>query len=312
MICGDVALSATDRVAAIFFNKELVKNYLNDVNLYETVNDGKWTVEYFMTLINDTYSDMNGNGERDINDFYGYCDMCGFAIPSDVYFSALGNDVTVTGSNGLPELSLYTERSSNSLDLILRLQHNINGSYSGKDKETTVSGTSGYGALISKFISSEVIFIPYRLDIAEQLRNMKDDYGVIPFFKYNEQQENYRTICHDAYSIISVMTTTTKTNVVGAALELLSEESYNTVTPTYFEVALKSKYSSSNEDSQMYDLILEGRSFNFGVIYASMLENPIWLWRDQIKAENNVFASAFSSKETSINKALIAILDFYK
>ena len=48
-----------------------------------------------------------------------------------------------------------------------------------------------------------------------------------------------------------------------------------TVTPAYFETAIKSKYSRDSETSQMLDLIVSGVYLDYSYIYGQSLGAPI-------------------------------------
>lgn len=54
----------------VFFNKGHAEN-LHVENLYDVVRDGRWTFDYFMNLIQSSYSDLNGNGTVDEEDQHG-------------------------------------------------------------------------------------------------------------------------------------------------------------------------------------------------------------------------------------------------
>ena len=72
---GDVSLTSINRVYAMFFNKVLAAEYCPDVNFYDLVREGKWTIDTFAELNKGLYNDINGNSERDDDDFYGLFDM---------------------------------------------------------------------------------------------------------------------------------------------------------------------------------------------------------------------------------------------
>ncbi|MBQ7898083.1 MAG: hypothetical protein IJ323_06635 [Clostridia bacterium] len=61
------AISCTDCMA---FNKNLANSY-DMGNLYEVVDEGKWTFDYFLNLVEDAYIDTDGDGDKSEGDFYG-------------------------------------------------------------------------------------------------------------------------------------------------------------------------------------------------------------------------------------------------
>jgi len=48
----------------IYFNKDLLLDY-NMEEPYKYVFDGTWTLDRFISLVKDTYEDLNGNSQRD-------------------------------------------------------------------------------------------------------------------------------------------------------------------------------------------------------------------------------------------------------
>ena len=73
-------------------------------------------------------------------------------------------------------------------------------------------------------------------DSVAQLRNMKDDYGILPYPKYDESDE-YRSSARNIHNAFSMPVTTSHEDIAVAVLEALSSEKYETVLPAYFETA---------------------------------------------------------------------------
>ena len=60
MLCDDYA------VHVFFYNKNIIENNGFD-QPYAMVEEGKWTMDYFDTLVNACVRDVDGNGTIDIN-----------------------------------------------------------------------------------------------------------------------------------------------------------------------------------------------------------------------------------------------------
>ena len=79
---------------------------------------------------------------------------------------------------------------------------------------------------------------------------------------FEENQDGgYRTGEAHQFTMYSVCLKTTKMEAVAATLELMCAESYKSVTPVIFELALKVKYSNDSVDSEMFDYIKDGITF---------------------------------------------------
>ena len=55
----------------------------------------------------------------------------------------------------------------------------------------------------------------------------------------------------------------------------MAAETYRTVTPAYFEIALKTKYSRDDDTSRMLDIIVGSVKFDLAYIYGQELGTPI-------------------------------------
>ncbi|MCL2517155.1 MAG: hypothetical protein FWF15_01205, partial [Oscillospiraceae bacterium] len=68
---GDFSLSAMYETYCVYYDKVVAENYgITDV--YEIVNAGKWTIDKLSELTKDVYRDLNGDGIKDIDDYYGF------------------------------------------------------------------------------------------------------------------------------------------------------------------------------------------------------------------------------------------------
>ena len=71
-LVGDViGLDALQSAKVLYCNKEKFSDYNLDLP-YQDVIDMTWTMDNFISLVKDVYEDVNGNTERDNEDFYGY------------------------------------------------------------------------------------------------------------------------------------------------------------------------------------------------------------------------------------------------
>ena len=137
------------------------------------------------------------------------------------------------------------------------------------------------------------------------LRDMKDGYGILPLPKLDESQAGYYTLPHNAFSMMVVPSDSQKFDEACAALEALAEESYRSVTPTYYEVALGKKYFHDDESAQMFDLIMKGIKLNFGSVYQTTQIGTIgWLIRDLSQEFNSTYAANKSKYESEMQKLL--------
>ncbi len=296
-ITGDASIGQTARSYVTFFNKKLAKTWLPDTDLYKMVRDGKWTWDNFGDVLKDIYEDLNGNGERDIDDFYGLCTTYTTA-PLDSILPSCGIKIASVDKDGNISLSLNNERTINMYEMVDRVLNKNDGVYcKGETQEAQDNA-------LEQFIALKSVFHVQQLNKADSaLRDFKDPYGLLPIPKYDEAQENYYTIPHDQYSIIFVPANCSDPDLVGAFIEVMNYESYKTVTPAYFETALKTKYLDGNEDAEMYDIIVAGKCFDPAVIYSNYTGNLSWISRF-IFRQNMSFSTYYASIEESATEKL--------
>ena len=134
---------------------------------------------------------------------------------------------------------------------------------------------------------------------------MKDTYSILPFPKWDEAQENYYTNADDKFQVFSIPKTVSDTSFVGMIFEALSAESYRSVYPAYYDVALKGKYSSDPSTAEMIDIIMEGRKFDVSFQFGEkqMARLP-YLFRDLLQFPNQELASKAAGAEKAFNKKL--------
>ena len=92
---------------------------------------------------------------------------------------------------------------------------------------------------------------------------MDTEFGILPFPKYNENQEKYITRI-SFFDMFTVPITVSDLDRTSAIIEVLNCESGNIVIPAYYEISLKTKYARDNDSSGMLDLIMEHRVVDLG------------------------------------------------
>ncbi len=304
-IVGDISLTAIQCTHAMFFNKQLVENYYSNLNLYDIVDKGSWTIDYFGSLIKDTYIDINGDSKRDSEDSYGVV-LHGVSIPVDAYLDAFDLVVTTKDSEGIPQLTYKNERSISAYEKIYNLMHNNNGV--GFERISI----EAYYDVQKRFNNSANVFLIDIFVATDKLRDMEDDYGVLPMFKYDEAQTGYYTNVADIYSLFGIAAGTNNPEMTGAVMELLGEKSYEFVIPSYFEIALKQKYARDNIDANMYDLVLKGNRYNFGFVYSYPIGNVIHMWRALLDGKKTEFVSSYDASEKTYIKNIEKLINNFR
>ena len=251
---------------AMFFNKNLASSY--DLgNLYKVALDGEWTYDYFYSLIKDVYVDEDGDGKRSFGDFYGYAQ--GNYDTLDTWMFAFDNPIAKKDADGIPKIAIKTDKVSGIFSTIYDLCWNTNGTYFYQWKVNNIP--SDAPTWQQMFINKQTIFTTTYLNhvLYSEWRNFEDDYGILPMPKLDENQKDYYTYSFAEHTVLAVPKTAQDLTFVGTIVEALSAESYKQLTPTFYEIALKTRYLRDNESKKVLDIIIDGTVYDFAYVYGT-------------------------------------------
>lgn len=301
-LTGDFALSLWKNFYVILFNKTLVEDY-RFPDMYELVRSGGWTLDKLKELVRGVSSDLNGDGVMDDRDLYGYATSRGHFM--DMFHLVFNKPITIKDENGIPQLNIMSEEMVTMADALLDLLYNNPGVYS--IPETGESDAQ----MREMFVQGQVVLSPQCLNVVEIIRDSETDFGIIPYPKFDETQQRYRTASQDGYSLFCYPITQTELEMCSIIIEALAAESYKQVVPVYYEVALKSKYSRDDESAEMLDIIRDGVVFNFGAINSANIGGPAQLIRQVVSSTQGSYARVAKSNEKPIAKRLEKLLEAY-
>ena len=297
-LSGGLAISQITESGAVYYNKGLLEKYHSGLKLYDLVDSKEWTIDTLYDLSSSVWEDANLSGVIDDGDTVGYVGWAhdGKKGWMDAWIAAMDIYITEKNSDGIPELVMYSERTIDAFEKIQKLHRENAG------------GLTKNGLVATAFINDNILFETKALRDGETLRDMTSPYGVVPFPLYNEEQDGYFVYPQNGCSLITVISTLAeeRKEMIGYTIELMAAESYRQVTPEYYSVVLKSKYSADADDARMYDIILEGIRIDFGFVYAStMLGGPNNLFREI----DRDFASEYDSHESTYLTKLETLID---
>ncbi len=263
MLTGAFSVSTLEGGSCTVFNKTIYNNYFENYNeLYDLVEEHKWTYDVFLSLCRDVYKDVNGDGTADAGDLYGIFNRGGETI--NYASMSTGLSYLKRDENGLPVLDLYNEDSARWVEKLCELLYENNISY----KNTDING-------IEHFAGGNALFFLGWLSeyTSDTVRNMNDPYGVLPMPVLDEGMDYVSAAgtVNGQSAVIPVTTDTSLPEMCSATLESLSVEAYRTVIPAWYEVALKSKYADTARDSDMIDIIYNTLDTSFIMIADKLL-----------------------------------------
>ena len=158
-------------------------------------------------------------------------------------------------------------RTVDIIEKLYKLCYETEGVCMSRPTYETLSGSKHYIAALS-FRDNLSALIPGTLDMTvNYFRERKGEYGILPYPKLDEEQDDYKNIVDGYHAALAIPKTISDPEFVGIITEALNAESNKIVFPAYYEVALKVKYAHDDESVQMLDKIVNSRVFDFGYVY---------------------------------------------
>ena len=242
---GDISTNYLLRMYGTFFNKELVDEYKLD-SPYALVDSGDWTVEKFISL-----ASRFGDDGTTVDPVFG---LVHDAITLEALFYGSGLRFVEKDAQDVPYLSdsWKSVRAQDLMDRVSAFCSGISVKNDSKNDEALFAGGSS-------------LFIIYSLDLAmNSLQGGGIDYGILPIPKFDADQQDYFTTLNYKYSLYMISKGTDIPLIAATTLEALASQSYRTVTPNLYEVAMKIRYTTDVTSQKMIDYIRDGVSFEIG------------------------------------------------
>ena len=306
-VSGDISPAFLGEMVGVLYNKALLKqNGVED--LYELVYDGTWTLEKMLELAKDFYADIgNVQGEKDTADRYGI--VIPWYIYLDAYFYA-SNLITVDSdeNHNLRVSPTYVSEKADTLsETLKKFFHQTDDGLLGDGEENIHIFANGRSAFM---VCPGATIIG-----TKSMQETKVDYGVIPMPKYSADQKEYQTTITNLYSLYTIFAGSSReqANRAGAVLECLASEGYRTVSPTVFEVCLKTRYANDSDSGKMYDIIHDGVIFDVGRVFsrAALKDITQSKWQRCVIDGNKIWGSQTATIDAQMQELLDNLMDLF-
>ena len=136
------------------------------------------------------------------------------------------------------------------------------------------------------------------LKYADNMRNMTSDFGILPYPKADNTQEKYHTQIGTSTSTFFVPITAKDRDMTAMVCEALSYYSMKDVTPNYYEVALKEKYTRDEDVKSILEIVRDGAQMDFTFAYSTLFE-PFTNCLTEFRASPDVNITTYYAKNQS-------------
>lgn len=297
---SDFSLRDKNRAYILLYNRTMADE-LKLGNPIDMVYDGTWTLDVFSQWAIAAGGDLNGDGAIDDGDSFGVTMDSYNAVQA--FATGCGIKIVDKNEQGQYEIEVNTEASVDVIETIVNLLND------GRAASTCESWNGkvdyDFWSFAGKaFKEGRALFVN---TFPHGLKNFSaecvDDYGIIPYPKYDESQEKYYTYADIMAMLFAIPVTSSDPDFTGFMLEALSAASTDTTLEAYYEVSCKTKYTYDPDSAAMLDITFDGIRYEPAVIYS------ISGLSDIFTSLGSNMSTAFSSTYASIEKSALSDLE---
>lgn len=308
LMLGDYFADSLASAHVLYYNKDVIlNNYADENYLHELILEGKFTKDVMLEIMETCAVDLNGDGTYDANDLVGYI-ATGAWGPMMPVVNGFDVQYISRDDKGNVSLSFNNEHSIDVLTACNELYHNAL-------TLNEVDGNTPQEGIHTLMANGQAVFAGYlRLSDFGDMRDYETTVGLAPYPKLTVEQDDYITSLHDTTEVGAVLLTTPASDLdfVFTCLDFLGRESAETVIPTWFDEALKVKYSSGEEDAVILDLIRSTITKPFALAYQNAMGLMSNGFLNMIGSNSNDFASNYQSKKATMEAALASAVESFQ
>ncbi|MCD7782978.1 MAG: hypothetical protein LUI15_03690 [Firmicutes bacterium] len=291
---GSADLNVYDFTFALVFSKELFEQNSSLPDLYELVRNGEWTVDKMQEILASSYFDANGDGNRDSSDRYGYLADNRMVVPS--FIVSCGTTMVSKDSDNYPVLNLTDDYFFSVFTKVFEIMWDDENWYS----DYTGDGQDVPSSNIEMFENNQAYFLDCSFNYVVQLREMESEFGIVPYPKWDEDQEEY--YARVSYFWSFVVPNTADPDFAGAVMEVLNYYSATDggVVTAYYDQSLSGRTMRDEESQEMLDIIFSHRVADLGdTTFCDSVRDGLIAG---MFAGNTRTISTFQSNEKALNK----------
>lgn len=268
---GNSTMGYLSRAMCYLVNWTLYENIGFSEDLYQLVKDGKWTQDIFYSVAAQAVMDTNGDGVYNAEDTYGV-----FGNPRGFLNALMGGaNIRYVEADEEGNFLFRMAENETAINLLITAVQFMTANPNIYYNEGSVPSDLKPDTL---FAAGQALFhlqgMPHTISL---LREMEDDFGIVPLPKLDEAQQKYYAPSYGA-----VLTGIPKTvasdryEYLGLLMEAMTRRSQELVVPQYKEVLMKDKLARDEESSEMLDIIFTSITFDAGVVlWCSNLSDKI-------------------------------------
>ena len=257
---SDFVITGVDNSRATYFNKTL-HHELGLENLYQLVDEGKWTYTKMAEMAKVAVSDLNGDGQITTADRMGIYN--GNTTFYEAMLTGCDAELVKMGEDGIPYFFWMDEQ-----ERFIEVYQALLSTFMADN--IYVKG----GGELDNFKQDRTLFTIAVLSYAVKWRAETIEFGILPVPKWDEAQETYLNVSPNGHALM-IPVTVADTDRVGNILEALSYYSSkyyseDAAMPAYFEKALTAKSARDDESAKSLEIIHDNICYTVKIVANSL------------------------------------------
>ena len=266
--------------SAIFFNKKMIQDF-ELTSPYVYMENNQWTIDNWAILAKSISVDVDNDGN--MTEMDKYSQLCGHG--NDNYF--------ITGAG-----IRFTEMDNTTNTLRVALMDNPDKLVSVYEKTKSVfsdssvayciscssvdaHGTSSKWEYLRTLFKQDLYLFDYSSDDCLVLyKDMESEFGIVPFPKYDSNQQTYNTIYPDDFNLFGIPNIVENEERTGAIIEDMNYYSSFILIPVWYDTILTRRYTRDYESEATLRYIKENRVYDIGLYYNLGQFKTDVLWAD--------------------------------
>ncbi|MGN1345700.1 MAG: hypothetical protein ACI4V1_02880 [Eubacteriales bacterium] len=296
---GDFSLDLILNTEAIFFNQRLI-DQLQLESPYDLVKENRWTSDKLIEMSESALLDLDGDGTYNPSkDQFGLMyNLHG----GRGYLYAYGMRLANKTEDGGWALDYYNDQFVKIYETVYKMTNETPSVHYATSVDVN-----------ARFASGNLLFLTGGLASARltELREMEDDFGIVPYPKLDETQNNYISF-NFGTSYAAVLKSAGAPEMSAAVLEALCAENHKSVVPVLYEDALKEKYSRDSTTAEMLDILQSTTYFDFVFVNDAALGALCNYYYDSIVSKSQDVSSLYTRRAKVSEKQMEKLLESYQ
>ena len=288
---SDINMMSFEVLMGIYVNDDMLAD-LNIPKLYDTVRDGKWTVDKMHECMK---AAVNLNGDASFT-----YDPKGSARYGLTYWDS-GLQAIMYGA-GLSYVVL-DEKNNPSLnvenDTFYSTMENIGSMFVVDGEAVYLNSSKDRMHYEDSFADGRALFTVAQLKGSTKFREMDDEFGILPLPKANEAQKDYIGFCSGNVVASTIPKSNTKPGEAAGVIDAMAYLAYSELRPVYEGIVVEQKQMRNADSIEMLQIMGANRVLDVGAIYSwtSNLHKAIF---NKIKAGDSAVASDVAAQKPAI------------